>query len=131
MLRKFVALTIAGAAALTMPSPASADLGTALSNICEIVKTNDKGELRKKMRNVRNDYDMQLRDYYSGITCGGKSLIKLAIVNEAVDAGTLLVKKMPKKLLNEPEHDGEALTAWISANGHENNAVALVLKERL
>nr|WP_241664408.1 DUF3718 domain-containing protein [Ningiella ruwaisensis] len=111
---------------------ASADVETALANICEIVKTDDKGELRKKMKTVRNDYNLRLRDYYSGITCNGTSMIKLAIQNNAVEAGTLLVKKMPKKDLAEPEvQDGKALQAWINEQGLADNPIAKELLDRI
>lgn len=110
---------------------ANAELQSALANICEIVKTDDKAELRKKMKNVRSNFKLKLKDYYSGITCGGKSLIKLAIENNATEAGTLLVKKMPKKLLSQPEQDGVVLLTWITDNGLTDNPVSQVLQERL
>ncbi|WP_371194476.1 DUF3718 domain-containing protein [Glaciecola sp. SC05] len=118
-------------APLTVSTSANAEIEAALANICEIVKTDDKGELRKKMKNVHSNYQLQLRDYYSGISCGGNSLIKLAILNNSVEAGTLLVKKMPKKLLAEPENDGKTLQAWISEQGLSENAVAKELLDRI
>ena len=110
---------------------ANAKVEEALANICAIVEANDKGELRKKMKTVRSDYSLQLRDYYSGITCGGNSLIRLAIIKGAVDTGTLLVKKMPKKALSAPEKDGKTLQAWISEQGLGDNDVSKVLEARL
>lgn len=118
-------------APLTVSTSANAEIEAALANICEIVKTDDKGELRKKMENVRSNYQLQLRDYYNGISCGGNSLIKLAILNNAVEAGTLLVKKMPKKLLAEPEQDGKTLQAWIDEQGVADNPVAIELLDRI
>lgn len=116
---------------LTFAMPSYADVNEALANICAIVKSNDKGELRKKIKSVRSHYALKLRDYYTGIKCGGNSLIRLAIVHEAVDTGTLLVKKMPKKHLTQPEHDGKTLQAWISDQGLSENAVALVVADRI
>jgi hypothetical protein len=130
MLKKIV-LPLLAIAPLTFSTSASAEIEAALANICEIVKTDDKGELRKKMKNVRANYNMQLRDYYNGISCGGNSLIKLAILNNSVEAGTLLVKKMPKKLLAEPENDGMTLQAWISEQGLTDNDVAKELLDRI
>lgn len=118
-------------APLTVSTSANAEIEAALANICEIVKTDDEGELRKKMKNVHSNYQLQLRDYYNGISCGGNSLIKLAILNNAVEAGTLLVKKMPKKLLAEPESDGKTLQAWIDEQGLTDNAVAKELLDRI
>ena len=110
---------------------AQASIEDSLANICAIVKADDKGELRKKMKTVRSDYSLKLRDYYSGITCSGNSLIRLAILNNAIDAGTLLVKKMPKKHLSKPENDGKTLQAWIAEKGLTDNAVALVVADRI
>jgi hypothetical protein len=130
MLKKIV-IPLLAIAPLTFSVPASAEIEAALANICDIVKTDDKGELRKKMKNVRSNYRLQLRDYYSGITCSGNSLIKLAILNNSVEAGTLLVKKMPKKLLAEPENDGKTLQAWINEQGLADNPVAKELLDRI
>eukprot|EP00534_Pseudo-nitzschia_fraudulenta_P006179 CAMPEP_0201188848 /NCGR_PEP_ID=MMETSP0851-20130426/136477_1 /ASSEMBLY_ACC=CAM_ASM_000631 /TAXON_ID=183588 /ORGANISM="Pseudo-nitzschia fraudulenta, Strain WWA7" /LENGTH=113 /DNA_ID=CAMNT_0047474563 /DNA_START=10 /DNA_END=348 /DNA_ORIENTATION=+ len=88
------------------------DVNEALANICTIVQADDKGELRKKMRRVQSDFKLKLRDYYSGVSCGGQSLIRTALTNNAVEVGTLLVKKMPSKDLSEPESDGKTLQAW-------------------
>ena len=130
MLKKSIASVLVGSA-MVMSLPAQAEIESALANICEIVKSDDKGELRKKMKNVRSNFNLQLKDYYDGITCGGNTLIKTAILNDSVEAGTLLVKKMPKKRLRAAEHDGSTLTAWIDEKGLQENAVAKVLQERL
>lgn len=114
-----------------LPTTANASLENALSNICAIVKADDKGELRKKMRTVQSNFSLKLRDYYSGIQCNGKSLIRLAIANDALQAGELLVKKMPKKDLGAPEKDGKTLMAWIDEQGLGDKPVALIVKERL
>ncbi len=110
---------------------AMADINDALANICTIVQADDKGELRKKMKNVEDDFRLKLQDYYTGITCDGNSLIRHAMLANAVETGTLLVKKMPKKELSETESDGKTLQAWISEKGLQANPVAQVLAERI
>ena len=122
---------VLAAASLMFSGSAHADINAALQNICTIVKTNDKGELRKKMKKVQSDYRLKLKDYYSGISCGGNSLIRTAMLNEAVDTGTLLVKKMPKKDLAAPETDGKTLSAWVSENGLDGSAIATELNNRI
>jgi hypothetical protein len=131
MLKKIVKPLLVITPLVFSVSANSTEIETALANICEIVKTDDKGELRKKMKSVRSNFNLQLRDYYSGVTCSGQSLIKLAITNNAVEAGTLLVKKMPKKLLAEPEQDGKTLQAWIDEQGVADNPVAIELLYRI
>ncbi|MCC2617114.1 DUF3718 domain-containing protein [Aestuariibacter halophilus] len=110
---------------------AHAGVEDALQNICTIVKADDKAELRKKMKAVETDYRLKLQDYYNGISCGGDSLIRHAFVNNAVEAGTLLIKKMPKSQLNAPETDGQTLRAWVSDKGLMDTPLAAVLNERI
>ncbi|GAA6183453.1 MULTISPECIES: DUF3718 domain-containing protein [Alteromonadaceae] len=110
---------------------AQADINDALQNICTIVKTDDKGELRKKMKKVQSDFRLKLKDYYSGVTCGGNSLIRTAVLNEAIETGTLLVKKMPKSDLTSPENDGKTLQSWIAENGLDSSPISAVLKDRI
>ena len=129
---KIVKTSIAiAAASLLFTGSAQADINAALQNICTIVKTDDKGELRKKMKKVQSDYRLKLRDYYTGITCGGNSLIRTAMLNDAVETGSLLIKKMPKKDLKSPEKDGKTLMAWVSEQGLDASPIAAVLKDRI
>ncbi len=118
-------------ATLTFSGSAQANVNEALANICTIVQADDKGELRKKMKRVQSDYRLKLKDYYSGISCGGNSLIRTAMLNNAVETGTLLVKKMPKTALAEPEKDGKTLQAWVAEQGLESSALAAVLNDRM
>lgn len=131
MLKTLLITSAVGASLMLAAPSANANIEDALANICKIVENDDKGELRKKMKTVQNTYSIKLRDYYDGITCGGNSLIRVAILNNAVEAGTLLVKKMPKKRLSEPEADGKTLQAWIAEQGLDSNEVALVVADRI
>jgi hypothetical protein len=129
---KIVKTSIAIAAtSIVFAAPAQADIAEALQNICTIVEADDKGELRKKMKRVQSDYRLKLQDYYSGITCGGNSLIRTAMLNDAVETGTLMVKKMPKKDLSSPEQDGKTVVAWASENGLTGSPIVAVLNDRI
>ncbi|MEP4888811.1 MAG: DUF3718 domain-containing protein [Aliiglaciecola sp.] len=129
---KIVKTSIAIAAtSLLLTGTAQADINDALQNICTIVKTDDKGELRKKMKKVQSDYRLKLKDYYAGVTCDGNSLIRTAMLSDAVKTGTLMVKKMPKSDLTSPEHDGKTLQAWIAENGLDTSPISAVIKERI
>ncbi|MGS2722069.1 DUF3718 domain-containing protein [Paraglaciecola aestuariivivens] len=110
---------------------AQADVNEALQNICTIVKADDKGELRKKMKRVQSDYRLKLKDYYTGVTCGGNSLIRTAMLNDAVETGTLMIKKMPKGDLSAPENDGKTVIAWASENGLDSSPIMAALKDRI
>lgn len=83
------------------------------------------------MKKVQADYKLKLQDYYTGISCGGESLIRTAFLNNAVNAGTLLVKKLPKSQLNNPEQDGKTLRAWVSEKGLMESPLAEVLNNRI
>ncbi|MCC2618017.1 DUF3718 domain-containing protein, partial [Aestuariibacter halophilus] len=73
----------------------------------------------------------KLRDYYTGISCGGQSLIRTAMLNNAVETGELMIKKMPKSDLSAPEKDGKTLVAWVQENGLADSPIAQVLNERI
>ena len=83
------------------------------------------------MRSVQSDYKLKLRDYYSGISCNGQSLIRTAITSDAVEVGTLLVKKMPSKELTQPEADGKTLQAWIAEQGLQDSPISATLNDRI
>jgi hypothetical protein len=110
---------------------AQAELTDALQNICTIVKADDKGELRKKMKRVQSDFNLRLKDYYSGISCEGNSLIRTAMLNNAVETGSLMVKKMSKGDLGLPEKDGKTVIVWASENGLDSSPIVTLLKDRI
>ena len=122
---------IVAASTLAFSNAAHADINDALANICNIVQADDKGELRKKMRSVESDFRLKLHDYYTGISCNGQSLIRSAIQNNAIEVGTLLVKKMPSRDLSEPEADGKTLQAWIAEQGLQDSPIAAELSGRI
>ena len=124
-------LIIAASTLANTNAPQANDVNEALANICTIVQADDKGELRKKMRSVQSDYKLKLRDYYSAISCNGQSLIRTALTSNAVEVGTLLVKKMPSKDLKSPEADGKTLQAWIAEQGLDANPIASELNGRI
>ena len=109
----------------------AANVDDVLANICNIVAADDKSELRKKLMIVHTDHRLRLHDYYDGISCDGNSLIRTAVIENAVNSGSLLIKKLPKVSLLQPEADGKTLQAWIEENGLSSNPVAQVLASRI
>jgi hypothetical protein len=129
---KIVKTSIAIAtASLLFAGNAQADINVALQNICTIVKADDKGELRKKMKRVQSDYRLKLKDYYTGVSCGGNSLIRTAIIHDSVETGTLMIKKMPRGDLKAPEKDGKTVLVWASENGLNSSAIVIALNDRI
>lgn len=123
-----IAITIAS---LLFVGNVQADVNDALQNICTIIKADDKGELRKKMKRVQSDFRLKLKDYYTAVSCGGNSLIRTAMLNNAVETGTLMVKKLPKNDLKSPEKDGKTVTVWALENGLDSSAIFAVLNDRI
>ncbi|MDC0602824.1 DUF3718 domain-containing protein [Aliiglaciecola sp.] len=122
---------VIAAASFALAGQANADVNDALQNICTIVKADDKGELRKKMKSVQTNYKLKLQDYYTGVSCNGESLIRTAFKANAVKAGSLLVKKMPKSQLSAPEADGLTIQAWASEQGLMDSPIGTVLSSRI
>lgn len=86
---------------LLMSTSATASLEDSLQNICTIVQANDVTELRKKERSVRNDYNLQIRDYFDGIICTGEDMVLFAYRSGSSDVLEYLLKRLPKKYLEE------------------------------
>ncbi len=116
---------------LTATFAANADVNRALTNMCDIVKANDKSQLRKKIHTVATYYRMRLNDYYDAVSCDGQSLIRTAILVNALESGSLLIKKMPRGALAAPEADGKTLQAWVAEQGLDNSEIAMLLNDRL
>ena len=127
--RLIIALT--SLIAFGLSSNAYADINSDLQNICTIVKNNDKSELRKKMKNIKKDYKLKLGDYYSGVSCGGQSMIRYAMQNSADDVGKYLIKKMKKGDLKAAEKDGQTVKQWAEANGHIGGVIGSALVARI
>jgi hypothetical protein len=131
MLKTIKHSIIIATAGLMFTGTAQADINEALQNICTIVKADDKGELRKKMRRVQSDFRLNLKDYYTGVSCGGNSLLRTAMLNNAIETGTMMVKKMPRGDLEAPEKDGKTLLSWASDNGLNASPIVTALNDRI
>ncbi|MFT6778085.1 MAG: hypothetical protein ACJAV1_002014 [Paraglaciecola sp.] len=116
---------------LSFAGNVQANVDEVLQNICTIVKADDKSELRKKMKRIQSDYNLKLKDYYTGISCGGNSLIRTAMLNNAEKTGTLMVKKMPRVNLSSPEKDGKTVLVWASENGLDASPIVTALNKRI
>ena len=110
---------------------ASADPNTVLANICTLVESDDKGQLRKKVKTMKSDYGMKLADYYNGITCNGQTLIRHAIKLNSAETGAFLIKKMSKKALKTPMSDSMTELDWAKSNGFEGSALTAALQDRI
>lgn len=85
---------------LGMTFNAQANIQKTLTNICDIVKSDD-------------------------------SLIRTAMLNNSVEAGTLLIRKMPKGALRSAAKDGKTLPQWAAEKGLANNHLLNVYAKRV
>ena len=114
------------AVSLTLFASAShAAIESLLANICKVVETDDISTLRSKMKQAKNNYNMNLTFYYSGITCSDNTLIQWALKNNAAKTGTLLVKKLKKSELRDADY-----IAWAAANGLDNAEIIAAINKR-
>jgi hypothetical protein len=118
-------------ASLLFSAAAQADVSDALQSLCAIDKTDEKGELRKKVKMVQSDYALKLQNYSGGTSCSAESLIRTVVINHAIETGTLLVKKLPKSDLNAAAKENESVYAWAMAKGMTESAIVLALNERI
>ncbi|MFT5705182.1 MAG: hypothetical protein ACI8SK_001137 [Shewanella sp.] len=115
---------IIAASSYTLPAHANDQLA---ANICNYVQADDKNRLRKKLKENR----VKLRNIYSGISCGGDSLLRRAIKSGSDKVGTFVAKRLSVSALEAAELDGTSISAWADANGHGSSAINTVIKERI
>jgi len=130
-MKKTLLATFTGLALAVASFTSQAAIEDDLKNICTIVKNNDKSELRKKMKKIRNEYKLRISEYYTGINCAGKSMIRYAMENNANDAGEYIIKKMSKAALAVAEPDGKTLEQWAQENNHIAKPLGIALIDRL
>ncbi|MDF2180155.1 DUF3718 domain-containing protein [Aliiglaciecola sp. CAU 1673] len=130
-MRKSLVCAVTGVLLAGLAMPSVAAINDDLQNICTIVKNDDKSELRKKMKSIRDDYNLKLGDFYDGISCSGQSLIRFAMVSNANEAGEYMIKSMSRNELTKTEKDGKTIEQWAEANGHLAGTIGAVLVDRL
>ena len=75
-----------------VPISNSADIA---QNICEYVAVDEKGRLRKVLKANR----LKLRKVFKDISCNGDNLLIFAAKKDAKEIGELLIKKLPKPIV--------------------------------
>jgi len=113
-------------AASTFSIPAQANDQLA-ANICNYVQADDKNRLRKKLKENR----VKLRNVYSGISCGGDSLLRTAMKSGSDKVGTFVAKRLSVSDLKAAEADGMTVVQWSEANGHSGSAITAAINERI
>ena len=65
-------------------------------SLCEYVAADDK----KRMRSFLKTNKLKIRRIFEGIQCNGNNLLIFASVSGSVATGTLIIRKLPKKVVS-------------------------------
>lgn len=93
-------LLVSTITALTMTSIVSAPKAQAANvaqSLCEYVAADDK----KRMRTFLKTNKIKIRSVFKGIQCNGKNLLVFASERGSVETGSMIVSKLPKKIVSE------------------------------
>jgi len=71
----------------------SANASGYAQNICEYVSADDK----KRLRSFLKSNKLKIRKIFDGIQCNGKNMLAFASEQNAIQTGTLIINKLPKK----------------------------------
>jgi len=78
---------------VTTPKAHAANIAQSL---CEYVAADDK----KRMRSFLKTNKLKIRRIFEGIQCNGKNLLEFASVSGSVKTGSLMISKLPKKVVS-------------------------------
>jgi len=112
------ALAIVGA---TFVTPAQAANVDSLNGICENVAADNKSRFRKKLK----ESGVKLRNVYGAISCGGESLVRYAMSNNATNVGNYIVKRMPAS-----HFAGSGDAEWANSNGFSASPIVASIAAR-
>ncbi|WP_199609681.1 DUF3718 domain-containing protein [Flocculibacter collagenilyticus] len=72
--------------------PTTASASDLAVSVCEYVSADDKKRLRKFLKSN----NLKIRNIFDGVKCNGSDLLSFASAQNAVNTGTLIIKKLPK-----------------------------------
>jgi hypothetical protein len=75
-----------------VPNSQSANLS---KNICEYIAVDERGRLRKLLKSNR----LKLRKVFKDVSCDNDNILIFAAKKNAIEIGQLLIKKLPKAVL--------------------------------
>lgn len=83
-------------------SASSADIA---QNLCEYVNLDDK----KRIRSFLKTNKLKIRSVFDGVQCNGKNLLEFADAQGSEKVGTLIISKLPKKVVAKASLTNETL----------------------
>lgn len=78
---------------VTTPEAKAANIA---QSVCEYVAADDK----KRMRSFLKTNKLKIRSIFDGIQCNGKNLLVFAADQGSVETGSLMISKLPKKVVS-------------------------------
>ncbi len=66
-------------------------------SVCQYVAADNK----KRMRSFLKSNKLKIRNIFSGIQCNGQNLLAFAANKGSVKTGTLMINKLPKRVVSE------------------------------
>lgn len=66
-------------------------------SICEYVAADDKNRMRSFLKSNK----LKIRTIFNGIQCNGQNLLEFAQTAGSVETGSLMISKLPKKVVSE------------------------------
>ncbi|MEW6992093.1 DUF3718 domain-containing protein [Colwelliaceae bacterium 6441] len=92
-------LLVSTITALTLTSIVTAPKAEATNiakSLCDYVAADDK----KRMRSFLKSNKLKIRSVFKSIQCNGKNLLVFAADRGSVDTGSLIISKLPKKIVS-------------------------------
>ena len=102
-------------------------LESALAGVCASVEADDQVRFRKKVNDVRRNFNLRIRDFYEGVSCQGKTLIEYAIEKNAEGVGSYVARRIASEADTLKASNGQSVSQWINANGHAGHPIAKAL----
>ena len=93
MKKMLAVLSIAFATSMTTTPVKAADVG---QTVCEYVAADDKARLRSYLKSNK----LKIRNIFDGLACNGSNLLAFADSQNAVNTGSLIIAKLPKKVVS-------------------------------
>ena len=96
MKKLLIASTITVLFLTSVVSTPQAQASNIAQSICEYVAADDK----KRMRSFLKTNKLKIRRIFDGIQCNGKNLLEFASTSGSVKTGSLIIRKLPKKIVS-------------------------------
>lgn len=77
---------------VTTPTAQAANIA---QSVCEYVAADDKNRMRSFLKTNK----LKIRNIFDGIQCNGQNLLEFAATQGSVDTGSLMISKLPKKVV--------------------------------